>query len=277
MLLNLFFLSTCFLVAQSVDQQENMTWIRISMADTRNNSFLLNQEKLKEILGIFQNDELHEIRLNYQEEDNESWYSEYYDMNFEGDVYVFKKKYKNSVHFLKPKIDIQNIDGRAVSYINSKQLVTVIREDSVIFNYRLEHLGEDTQKNILNRNKLGVPARYFGDLEKLSSRIAEQLSREKPITDVDSIVVFRGVVDVQGDMTSLILEAGERSLFADKVEKALSSPQTTRKLRDSKHWVPARISRGAVKSNIRIYARLHKDGSVTMSTPRVLGTISVLD
>src|SRR5690606_21383853 len=107
LLLNLFFLSTYFLVAQSVDQQKNITSIRISIADTSNNYLFLEQEKLKEIWGIFQNDELHEMRLRYQEPDNEFWNSEYYDMNFEGDVYVFKKKYNNSIHFVKPKIDVQ--------------------------------------------------------------------------------------------------------------------------------------------------------------------------
>ncbi|MBD1424448.1 hypothetical protein [Sphingobacterium arenae] len=277
LLLNLFFLSTYFLVAQSVDQQKNITSIRISIADTSNNYLFLEQEKLKEIWGIFQNDELHEMRLRYQEPDNEFWNSEYYDMNFEGDVYVFKKKYNNSIHFLKPKIDVQNIYGRAKQYVNSKQFLIVIRKDSVIFDFRLECLGEDMQGNVPNRNKLGVPAKYFGDLKKLSSSIEKQFAEINSPAEVDSIIVFRCVIEVSGDMSSLILEAGERSAFSDAVKNALNSSQRTQTLREPKRWVPARISRGAVKSNIRIYARLHKDGSVTMSTTRVLGTISVWD
>lgn len=270
-------MSTYFLVAQSVDQQKTITSIRIAIADTSNNYLFLEQEKLKEIWGVFQNDELHEMRLRYQEPDNEFWNSEYYDMNFEGDVYVFKKKYKNSIHFLKPKIDVQNIYGRAKQYLNSKQFLTVIRKDSVIFDFRLECLREDMQGNVPNRNKLGVPAKYFGDLKKLSSSIEKQFAETNSPAEVDSIVVFRCVIDVSGDMSSLILEAGERSAFSDAVKNALNSSQRTQTLREHKRWVPARISRGAVKSNIRIYARLHKDGSVTMSTTRVLGTISVWD
>lgn len=277
LLLNLFFLSTYFLVAQSVDQQKNITSIRIAIADTSNNYLFLEQEKLKEIWGVFQNDELREIRLRYQEPDNEFWNSEYYDMNFEGDVYVFKKKYKNSIHFLKPKIDVQNIYGRAKQYLNSKQFLTLILKDSVIFDFRLECLGEDMQGNVPNRNKLGVPAKYFGDLKKLSSSIERQFAEINSPVEVDSIVVFRCVIDVGGDMSSLILEAGERSAFSDAVKNALNSSQRTQTLREPKRWVPARISRGAVKSNIRIYAKLHKDGSITMSTTRVLGTISVWD
>src|SRR5690606_24312650 len=277
LLLNLFFLSTYFLVAQSVDQQKTITSIRIAIADTSNNYLFLEQEKLKEIWGIFQNDELHEMRLRYQEPDNEFWNSEYYDMNFEGDVYVFKKKYNNSIHFLKPKIDVQNIYGRAKQYVNSKQFLIVIRKDSVIFDFRLECLGEDMQGNVPNRNKLGVPAKYFGDLKKLSSSIEKQFAEINSPAEVDSIIVFRCVIEVSGDMSSLILEAGERSAFSDAVKNALNSSQRTQTLREPKRWVPARISRGAVKSNIRIYARLHKDGSVTMSTTRVLGTISVWD
>lgn len=275
LLLIIFLFSICSSVGQSVDQSKNMTSIRISIANTSNNPHFSKQEKLKEIWGVFRNDKLHEVRLRYQELDSEAWNSEYYDMNFEGDLYVFKNKYKNSIRFLEPKIDIQQIYGKKIECPNSKQLKTIIRKDSVIFNFKLECLGNDIQRDIPVRTDLGVPAKYAGDLKKLCSAIEKQIAEISSVANIDSIVVFRGVVDVSGDMSSLILEAGEQSVFSDAVRYALNSPQRPKKLREPKLWVPARIERGPVKSNIRIYARLNKGGSVTVSTTRLLGTISV--
>lgn len=272
-------MSTYFLVAQSVDQSKNIAQdiisIRISIADTSNNPLLLKQDKLKEIWRVIRNEELHEIRFRYQEHENEFWNSEFYDMNFEGDVYVFKSKYGNSVHFIEPKIDIQQIYGKKLKCLNSKQLRTIIRQDSVIFDFRLACKSDSIQSDNPDRTALGVPAKYSGDLKSLCSTVEKHFAEVNSAADIDSIAVFRGVVDVSGYMTSLILEAGERSAFSDAVEDALNSSQETQALKERKIWIPARTERGPVKSNIRIYASLNKDGSVTVSTTRLLGTISV--
>lgn len=279
--LNLFFLSAYLLVAQSVDQQESVDQhtasIRISIADTSNNSLFLKHETLKEIWGLFRSDQLHEVRLRYQESDSEFWNSEYYDMNFEGDAYVFKNKYEGVIHYIEPKIDVQQIYGKEIKCLPRKRLRTIIRKDSVIFDFKLECGGEDQQRDVPFLTTLGVPAKYFGNLEKLSSTIEKQFAVITPVTDIDSILVFRGVVDVSGDLNNLMLEVGERSAFSDAVKNALNSSQGTQTLRERKRWVPARIERGPVKSDLRIYARLHEDGSVTISTTRLLGTLSVME
>jgi len=277
--LSLFFLSTYFLIAQSVDQQknidQNMINIRVSIADTSNNSLLNRQEKLKEIWGLFRNDKLHEIRLRYRDHNTDFWDSEFYDMNFEGDVYVFNNKYKNSIRFVEPQIDVQQIYGKKIECLNSKVLRTIIRQDSVIFNFKLECLGNGINRDIPVRTELGVPAKYSGDLKKLCSAVEKQFADINTTFGIDSIVVFRGVVDVSGDLSGLILEAGEQSAFSDAVKDVLKFSQRTPTLRERKYWVPAKIERGPVKSNIRIYARLNGDGSVTLSTPHSLGTLSV--
>lgn len=271
------FFSTYFLVAQSVNQSKNIASIRISIADTSHNTLLLKQEKLKEIWGMFQNEKLYGIRFLYQDPNNEYWNSEFYDMNFEGDIYVFKNKYKNSIRFVKPKIDVQQIYGKTIECMGSKQLRTIIRKDSVIFDFNLECLREDKRRNIPDRTELGVPAKYSGDLTKLCSTIEKQLVEINSTVGIDSIIVFRGVVDVNGDMSNLILEAGKPSVFSDAVKNVLTFLENPQTLRKRKIWVPARIERGPVKSNIRIYVKLTEDGSVTMSTTQLLGTISVLE
>ena len=279
--LYLFFLPAYPLLAQSAanskNTNEHIASIRISVADTSNNLLFSGQERLKEISKLYRNGKLDEVRLSYKELGKETLYSEYYDMNFDGDVFVYKKKYEDIIHYLSPNVDILQIYGERIKCSTNKQLRTIIRKDSVIFDFRLVCQCGDKENEIPLRSELGVPASYFGNLDKLSSTVEEQFAAMNSTADIDSIVVFRGIVDVRGDMTSLILEAGERSAFSDAVKDVLNSSQKTQTLRAPKRWIPARISRGPVKSNIRIYARLHKDGSVTVSTTRVLGTISVLE
>src|SRR5690606_3126945 len=285
LLLNLFFLSTHFLVAQSVDLPKNIAQnivdIRVSIADTSNNSFFLKRNDLKEISRVFQNDELHSVAFRYQDQDSELWNIEYYDMNFEGDVFVFKNKYKNSIHFIEPKIDVQQIYRKNIEGLNGKQIRTIIRQDTVTFDIRLECESDSMRRDIPGRTHLGVPAEYAGDLKTLSSTIEKHFSETNSAADIDSTVVFRGVVDVSGDMNSLILEAGEQSAFSDAVKNALNVKDalnpSLRTLRKRQFWIPARIERGPVKSNIRIYAKLNDDGSVRLSTTRLLGTISIFE
>lgn len=285
LLLNLFFLSTHFLVAQSVDRPKNIAQnivdIRVSIADTSNNSFFLKRNDLKEISRVFQNDELHSVAFRYQDQDSEFWNIEYYDMNFEGDVFVFNIKYKTRIHFIEPKIDVQQIYRKNVECLNSKQVRTIIRRDTVIFDIRLECARESMRRDIPARTLLGVPAEYAGDLKTLRSTIERQFAGSNSLADIDSTVVFRAVVDVNGEMKGLTLEAGERSAFSDAVKNAFNGKDalnlSLKTLRKRQFWIPARIERGPVKSNIRIYARLNEDGSVRLSTTRLLGTISVFE
>jgi len=94
---------------------------------------------------------------------------------------------------------------------------------------------------------------------------------------LDSIVVFRGIVNADGRMENLILEAGKQSFFSDAVKDVLNSPTGNPTLLNRKNWVPAKTQRGARKSNIRIYAKLNEDLSVTVSTTRLLGTLTVIN
>ncbi|MGN7722594.1 hypothetical protein [Chitinophaga sp. 22620] len=103
-------------------------------------------------------------------------------------------------------------------------------------------------------------AMYKGDINELANALEKKYDEKKNQPSGDSVLVFKAFVDQQplNDLQHIELIEGTRSAFSDFILQGL---------RDSgKAWKPMLQGGRAVKSYIRVSARLSSDGSITMST-----------
>ena len=111
-------------------------------------------------------------------------------------------------------------------------------------------------------------ARYEGGIEKLAKQFGEKYNSKKHRPKGDSIVVFNAFVDQKdlNELEKIELIKGEKSNFSDFILEGLKG--------SGKKWHPEIQSGREVKSVVKIYARLNKDGSITMATSRWDGMVN---
>src|SRR5690606_5672049 len=107
---------------------------------------------------------------------------------------------------------------------------------------------------------IGIPPGYAGDLADFEVAVGKSLAVEKNTNNVDSIVVFEGIVGVEtrNELSDIRLVAGGESAFSKVIKNELDKKTNL--------WHPAHVDNRSIKSRVRIYARLNSNGSVTFKT-----------
>ena len=188
----------------------------------------------------------------YFKDDKPLFKSEYYDLEYEVDAYIFMKLYGH-VHFpLSPRENtIQNDNDSACN--KCKISYARIYPDSV----RCSLIRPSETHDFRKTDKVyAMPVKYR-NIESIGKRIL--LYNKQTLKSADSIIVFRGIVDKDGILSDIELIVGKRSVYSDQVEKDLLSLF-------SDLWEPARLleTGQAYPTYIKIYIRLNRDGTVTV-------------
>lgn len=181
---------------------------------------------------------------------------EFYDLEFEGDKYLIKKKYEHINIPSLPVLDmsywaaIGNIQHFKVRYEVPK---AVVFKDSAAYLFNVWSYPDDPDFFLF---RMGPKvARYKGDIGLLAGRL-ERAFREKghlPVTD--SIFIFRGIVQRDGSLTDLELIVGENGSFSELIQLGLTESGAA--------WEPVFMNR-TIATYVRIYARLHADKRITL-------------
>lgn len=85
------------------------------------------------------------------------------------------------------------------------------------------------------------------------------------MSTTDSIIVFKGTVSKDGFLKNLELIVGKPSDFSNTAKNVLGDSFPS--------WTAAQI-RTAVQTQVKIYAELKRDGTITIETPKNLATFS---
>lgn len=200
------------------------------------------------------------IQLNGFNENNH-----YFDLNFEGDMYILKQNYP-SINLPSPmRITSQNIYGQESNDLYDIRRVSIY-PDSTIFFY--------SKNSIFDREKTlwGVPAKYIGNLKVIQEEISDNLKQNKLDQLKDSICVFEIVVTKEGELESGKLIGGDKSIFTQSVFETFFLKKN-RYFEDSRSmWRPAVIysSGRPINTKLKLYARLNKNGSVSIKLPNTL-------
>jgi|GEM_PF-1127537 len=167
---------------------------------------------------------------------------EYYDLGFEGDRYMFQKKFGPPPHNF-PEKDIRQFND-LLSKTERNRLHAVLHKDSIL--YKLSYpVG------------MFINAAFKGGNDKLKEALMENYQKGKYKTNGDSILIIQGIVDRDGTLKDIALTMGTQSPFSNFVLEWLSGTEQS--------WLPMIKDGRVYRSLVDVYVRMHSDGSITVS------------
>lgn len=103
-------------------------------------------------------------------------------------------------------------------------------------------------------------AMYSGNIKELAKTLEKKYAEKKPQPSGSSPLTFKAFVDKDplNNLQHIELIEGSRSAFSDFILQGLND--------SGKNWKPMLQGGRAVKSYIRVHARLNSDGSITITT-----------
>lgn len=236
--------------------------ISVVFPDTTNNVFFRDHPDIKQIWVSYRDgNPMHVLPLTELYRIGHIK-GQLYDLEYEGDAYVLAQKY-GRINFVTPRIDIKPLRSEKDTCERYDILDAYISRDSILFEYKQRCLLVDVEE--INTDRIiGWPAQWIGNIKKLSIELESAFAKVENKLNIDSAIVFTGKVDKKGLMHELGLEVGKPSAFSDLIQDYILKSEYG----GLRKWKPAVLftSGQNVICQIRIYARLNKDGSIHLST-----------
>ena len=183
-------------------------------------------------------------------------FGERYTMTFDGDVYLFNKKYKQFPLPNAATAKLTNFQGvKKMTDVNViYDLTTIIRRDSLVHHFNFYTNEGNTEPF---RGALGNYPTFRGDILKLTEKLEYEFKRWKSIAATDSIIILTGLVEKNGTIGKLKLIEGKSSVYSNKVLEFMR--------REATSWLP-RVDGGGKRAwPVRISVRVNKDESIKVS------------
>lgn len=242
--------------AGSVSSSKTMISMNFRFPDSTNREFFRKNVSIQEISVVFRGEKPYAVFLIYEDEHSR----EHYDLEFEGDAYLLEHKY-GTIQYRAPIISAYYKQQNQLRTKPYEQIGAIIRQDSVIY-----HIS--TGKHGVEEDIIGGPPQLLEGVGELANTIRELYLKKNLSGEIDSVLVFQGNIGKlpQNQIRNLRLVAGKESYFSKIAYEEIQNKKNA--------WRPAGISVGPIATEVRIYVRLNKDGSVTIKTPRRLRTLS---
>lgn len=182
-----------------------------------------------------------------------------YSMAFEGDRYALSKKYPGLEIPAEPKSEIASltqVENIADSSVHV-EVATYIQPDTLYHHFSYHLLSKGIYW--YNFTSPFTPPKLQEDSEVFGKRLTRAYLSWKPVEVIDSALVIKGMVELDGSIHDLQLIIGQTSPFSDRVLTFIS--------KEAKPWVPMKVIRTkSVKGETRIFVRLNRDDTMTFST-----------
>lgn len=186
---------------------------------------------------------------------------EFYDMLFEGDKYYFQQKY-GELNISIPKLSIGEKVGNPNDFTERNSIK--ITKDSIFYDVAHVYVPNRTNRDFPSSG-IGGPARPETKVHMIEKKLSDLYKNSQESGTIDSVIVFSATITKTGNLQDIKQIVGGPSKFATLVQAEFERP--------SEKWNPA-IIRSAIESRTRIFARLNLDRSITITTPRVLGSFT---
>jgi len=200
------------------------------------------------------------ISLDGRKED-----SKYFDLNFDGDVYILKQNYP-TISLPSPlNITSQNIHGQKNDDFYDIRRISIY-PDSTLYYYSINSFFEK------EKTMWGIPAKYKGDIISIQNEISEMMKQNTSIHRSDSIAVFEITITKKGVIKSGVLIGGKSSVFSKYVYETLVKNKNAYFSDGTPKWKPAIIysSGRPIETKLKVYAKLDKNNTVTIKLPNTL-------
>jgi len=185
---------------------------------------------------------------------------EFYDMLFEGDKHYFQQKYGELEIYI-PKLSI----GEKENPHNFTDRNSIkIKKDSILYEISHIYVPNGIEGDFPSAG-IGGPARPQTKVQVIEKKLLDLYKNLQEEGKIDSVIVFSAIITKTGNLQAMKQVVGTSSKFASLVKAEFERP--------SEKWSPA-IIRSTIDSRVRIFAKLNLDGSITIRTPRVLGSFT---
>lgn len=181
---------------------------------------------------------------------------ERYILTFDGDLYLFNKKYKQFPIPNATTAQLTNFQGiKNMTDVNTVYgLTTTIRRDSLTHHFNFYTYSGNTEPKL---SPTGNHPTFVGNILKLAENLEQDFNRWKPITVTDSLIIMTGLVEKNGTIGELKLIEGSSSAYSDKVMDFMS--------REATSWLPRFDGGGKRAWPVRISVRVNRDESMKVS------------
>lgn len=233
-------------------EENSLISIYMTFPDTSNATFFERNPEVDHIVLLYKDRKPQFLFVSYDSLTAPKPKMDRYDMLFDGDAFLLNYKH-GAINFLVPTIN-GHYQGVGMRPFHRDHLFTTIKRDSIIY---ILWPKEEIEADVI---AIGIPPGYAGDLADFEVAVGKSLAVEKNTNNVDSIVVFEGIVGVEtrNELSDIRLVAGGESAFSKVIKNELDKKTNL--------WHPAHVDNRSIKSRVRIYARLNSNGSVTFKT-----------
>lgn len=251
----LLFLLFIINLVSDVSAQTPIARVRVFIRDTTRRAIFEHNPNLKHFIVSYDKGMAATVQAIGKDSSAKGKYS----MVFEGDRYALSKKYPGLEIPAEPKSEIASL-AQVKNIADSSvhvEVTTYIQPDTLYHHFSYYLLS----KGIYSYNSMSpfTPPKLQEDQEVFRKRLTLAYLRWKPVAVVDSALVIKGMVELDGSIHGLRLIIGQASPFSDRVLDFISN--------EAKPWVPMKVIRTkSVKGETRIFVRLNKDDTVTFST-----------
>lgn len=249
-----------------------LSW-NIVQPDTSNNAFFEKYPFVKSIRARFGANPPTTFYLQFDTTLTDGKHGEPFDMEFEGDAYLFRKLY-SPINFVTPSFTAVYVDGDNDPGKTSRSTWMVIHSDSVVYyGYESYQLIGKSGGNF----DMFTP-RFKGEIDAVSHTITNAYQASGVKASGDSILVFGGVVNRTGYLPRLDLLSGEATSFSEWIKSQLETVFVSENIVvEQAKWTPGIYysSGRPARVPIKLYVQLEADGTVTIiPTPSALSSAS---
>lgn len=249
-------------VGQSTKLSSKKIDLAVVLPEDSNNQILENNPEIKEIIVNIINNSQTSYFVYFDKYGKSNPKKEFYDMSFKGDSLYFLEKYgKLLIHT--PEFYLGSNVWNKTDSLYNQEIRAHIKMDSISYHYVRKSVKSPHSIN-KRIEVLGGVAKPRTSVSTIETKIAE-LYKNTNMCTADSIIVFKGIVSKEGYLKNLEQIIGMPSDFSKTVKKVLEESFPS--------WTPAQI-RTSIQTQVRIYAELKWDGTITIETPKILATFS---
>ncbi len=227
----------------------------VNIYNPSTNQFFEQYKNIDHIVIFYDKGDLETIEIFFRGK-SQPIFGERYTLTFDGDLYLFRKKYGKFPFPNATTAKLTNFQGIGkITDVNvTYSLTTTMRCDSLVHHFNFYTYDGNTEPFLGPADYLPT---FKGDILKLTKKLEQDFKNWKPISITDSMVIVTGLVEKDGTIGKLKLIEGKPSAYSNKILGFMG--------REATSWLP-RVDGGGKRAwNVRISVRLNKDNSMKVS------------
>jgi hypothetical protein len=198
------------------------------------------------------------LKINKKVTDPNNAYKDIFVLTFEGDEYLFKKKYGEIKMPKVPNVDINYLNGVKDAELQKSffKTYTIIKPDSIIHRYAYHTYQGDLDKPNQHSGDRQRPL-LRSDFSKLKLAVDDSYKTFEKKLVKQTILMYSGIVDKKGKLNQLKLIEGKESQLSKRLMQTIEHEDTL--------WWPVMQGGRLSERSIRIFVNIKPNETLSLS------------